>query len=176
MATEALKATAVSNLDASPVTRLAPGAGGFAYMRTADGYLTATTGMASGSTYQMVRIPRNAIIKHIWMKLDATVTTFTANVGLYYSTSTTDGTAAANQGAAVVNNCFASAVAYASQNTFTDLMNNVTAANLDKTAWSGVGALTTDPGGYFDVVINLTATSSGGAIVYMEVQYVDPGS
>lgn len=179
MATEALKSTAITNLDASPVTRLVPGVGGTAYLRHGDGSLTATTGQLSQSTYQLARIPTRAIIKQARVKLDAGVTTFTADCGFYYSTSTTDGTPAGNRGTQVSgttgSHVLGTAVVLANQTTFLDLAQNLTAANLDKKVWDAIG-LATDPGGYFDFVLTTTTTNSGAPVVYGEIAYVDPGS
>src|SRR5882672_114666 len=99
MATENLKSTQITALDANPVTnvQLDAGAGAGAYLifKESSG-ITGTTAVTSGSTYQMVRVPSNARIKRIWACLDAAVTTFTADIGAYYSTSHIDGTKQSN--------------------------------------------------------------------------------
>lgn len=176
MATEALKSGAVTNLDASPVVMNTSGFGGLANLKALDGSVTGTTGVTAGSTYQLVRVRSNAVVKHLYMKLDAPVTTFTGDVGCYYSTGANDGTLSANSGTAVNSTTgsrlFGAAVAFAAQVTFIDLAQNLTAANLDKELWSACG-LTTDPGGFFDIVITTTATTSGAPIVYAEAQITD---
>lgn len=180
MATEALKSTPVTNLDASPVVRMSPGEGGHAVMRWADGSVTGTTGVTVGSTYQMVRVSTRAVIKQIWAWLDAAVTTFTADIGIYYSSSTTDGTPSANRGTVVSGDqaFFASAVAFASAVTQTEYSTEsgtYTGAKRAQPLWQAAG-LSSDPGGYFDIVATTTATTSGAPVLNMLVAYIDPGS
>lgn len=172
MATEALKSGAVTNSDASPVVYNTSGIGGLSHLKALDGSVTGTTGVTSGSTYQMVRVRSNAIVKHLYAKLDASVTTFTGDVGFYYSTGTNDGTQVGKSGKVGTGQEFGAAVAFASQTTFIDLAQNVTAAKLDKEAWDLAG-LASDPGGFFDIVITTTATNSGAPVAYMEAQIAD---
>lgn len=173
MTTEALKSGAVTNLDASPVVVNTAGIGGLARLKAVDGSVTATTGKTSGSTYQLVRVRSNAIVKHLMVKLDAGVTTFAGDVGFYYSTGSNDGTLAANSGTKVGSGQeFGAAVDLHAQTTFVDLCNNVAAAKMDKEAWDLAG-LSTDPGGFFDIVITNTSTNSGAPVVYAEAQLTD---
>src|SRR4051812_23369989 len=126
MATEALKSTPITNLDATPPLDTSPGMGGLGLLRSVEGSVTATTAVTLGSTYRMCRVPSNAKIKHIYVGLDATVTTFTVDIGAYYSTSTVDGTSAANVAAAataISAAFFGSAIALASIVTPTDYVN-----------------------------------------------------
>ncbi len=173
MTTEALKSGAVTNLDASPMVVNSSGIGGLSRLHAINGSVTATTAKTTGSTYQLVRVRSNAIVKHLDVKLDAAVTTFTADFGCYYSTGSADGTLAANAGSAVNSTSgsqlFGAAVALASQVTFIDLAQNLTAAKLDKELWDACG-LSTDPGGFFDIVATTTTTTSGAPIVYTEAQ------
>lgn len=173
MATEPLKSGTITNLDTSPMVVNTAGFGGITRLKSVNGSVTATTGMLLGSTYQMVRLRSNAVVKHLYVKLDATVTEFDGDVGCYYSTGPNDGTLAANAGAAVNSTTgsqlFGAAVSFDGQNTFVDLCNNVTAAKLNKELWDACG-LTTDPGGFFDIVITTTDTTSGAPIIYMEAQ------
>ena len=182
MATEALKSDAITSLDTSPVVRLVPGAGGEAHLRVASGYVTAVTAKDNASTYQMCRVPSRAIIKQVKLSLDAAVTTFTVDVGWYYSTSTTDGTPAASQGTAVNttsgSQLHGTAIALASivvPTEYTNESTNYTAAKRQQPVWQACG-LTTNPGGYFDLTLTTTTTNSGGPVVYAEVQYAMPGS
>ena len=188
MATENLKSTQITNLDAG-TTRNDVGAGGTGFLKFADGVgVTGADGVTSGSTYQMVRIPSNCTVKRVLACIESTsgVTTFTADIGLYYSTSTImDGTKQSNvavvvsgtTGPTVVSGCqalFGSAVALAAIVTPTDYTNesgNITNAKRMQPIWQAAG-LSSDPGGYFDVVLTLTATASGAAKPYVMVEYV----
>ena len=185
MATENLKSTQITNLDAT-TTRNDAGAGGASYLRFADGHgITGTDAVTSGSTYQMVRIPSDCTVKRIMACIESTsgVTTFTADIGLYYSTSPYDGTqqskvavvVSGTTGPTVVDaDFFGSAVALAAIVTPTDYTNesgNITNAKRMQPIWQAAG-LSSDPGGYFDVVLTLTATASGAAKPYVMVEYV----
>ena len=174
MTTEALKSTPITDWDASPVTRLSPGKGGESRMHMLDASVTATTGMASGSTYRMVRLGSRDIVKRLWMWLDAAVTTFTVDVGPYYSTSTADGTPSAHTGAVIDQDFFASAVAMASIVTMTEYSTEsatYTGAKRIQPLWQAAG-LSADPGGYIDIVATATATSSGAPVLNMLVEFV----
>lgn len=176
MTTEALKSTPITDWDASPVVRLAPGAGGHGRMRVGYGSVTATTGMASGSTYRMVRLKSNQVVVRLYAWLDASVTTFTCDIGVYYSTSTTDGTPAAHTGASVSTGLFGTAVALASIVTMTEYTTEsgtYTAAKRIQPLWQA-GGLSADPGGYLDIVFGATATSSGAPVLNVLVEYLDP--
>lgn len=175
MTTEALKSGAITNLDASPRVVNTNGIGGMSRTKLVDGSVTATTGKTTGGTYQLVRLPSNAIVKHLRIKLDATVTTFDGDVGCYYSTGANDGTLAANSGTKVNSTTggalFGAAIDFHSQATFTDLCNSMTAAKLDKELWDACG-LTVDPGGFFDIVLTNTSTTSGAPVIYCEAEVV----
>lgn len=176
MTTEALKSTQITNLDATPPTPNTPSTGGECFLRAVDGSVTTTDAATSPSTYQLCRIPTTARLKHAWITVDSTVTTLTADVGFYYSDSTVDGTPAANQGTKVNGNTGSQLLGAAQTGLktkgFVDYASNMTAANRDKQLWDACG-LTKDPGGYFDLVLTTTATNSGSAVVYAELQYTE---
>ena len=176
MATENVLATALTNLDASPPVNQTPSTGGPAPLRVIDGNVTATSGPTAGSTYKILRVPSAAVMKSAKMKLDASVATFTGDIGFYHSDSTSDNTTSANQGTKVNGNTgsqlFGAAVALAAQTTFLDLMAGIAGAKFDQPLWQVCG-LTTDPRDYFDLVITTTATNSGAPVVYAQATYVD---
>ena len=167
MATENLKSTQITNLDANPVTQggATAGEGGNGALICAEGYgVTATTAVTNGSTYQMCRVPTTAKIKQIWLCLDAAVTTFTGKIGLTYSTSDHDGTKQSNVAAVVsgsvaptavsgADTLFASSYAMAAITTMTEVSNqsgNYTTAKRVKRLWDAAG-LSSDPSGFFDI-------------------------
>lgn len=180
MTTEALKSTPITNLDASPPVRPTSGRGGIGVLQIADGTVTASDLVTSGSTYRIVRIPSNAIIKSVWAHLDTAVTTFTADIGVYYPT------VGAPPGVTVTTaldaDLIASAVAFASIVTPTQYTDEAAAAALIvadkfKPLWDLAG-LTSDPGCDLDIVLTNTATNdcAAGAIIYLAVHFVMPGA
>ena len=86
------------------------------------------------------------------------------DVGAYYSDSTIDGTPFALQGTLISANCFAAAQAFgqSSAGSKIDLLSNLDANLRNSPLWAQVG-LTTDPGGYIDIVIAVNTIASGTA-------------
>jgi len=175
--TEALKSTSVTNLDADPVVHNNAGKGAPGNLKVVDDYITPTTGAATGSTYQLVRVPSNAIVKQIFFEAGA-MTAGKFNLSVYYSTSTTDGTAASKQGVIVPttgDSFFASDIDCAAAVTPTDVTNesgNYTLAKRSKELWDAL-ALTSDPGGFFDIVaVCHTTAVTTGAAMGIKVYYV----
>ncbi len=174
MATEAVKSAQITNLDAVPVVRVTEGTGAPGFLRSVDGSAAFTSGPTAGSTYQLVRLPTAAKVKSVKLWLDAAVTTFTGNVGIYYSTSSSDGTPKANQGTAVNATFFGSAVALAAviEPTETSGQSGTYVGALRmKQLWDALG-LSTDPGGFFDLVVTTTATNNGAGVVNGQVDFV----
>jgi hypothetical protein len=184
MATETLKATALTNLDATPPLVMGPSTGGPGVVRTIDGTVTPASGKTVGSLYKLIRLNSNVRLKELKLKLDATMTTFDCDIGFYYSDSTQDNTPVADQGAAVNGTTgsqyFGINVALAALTTSTDLMSqsatgvgvNTVAANFDKELWEICG-LATDPHCPFDITLTSTTTAnSGSSPVYMKATYI----
>lgn len=173
MTTEALKSTGVTNLDTLPVVPVTAGVYGPGRLRHVAGYVTTTSGVTIGSTYAMVRIPSNAHVKRVTWEA-AAMTQGPFDVGLSYSTSTIDGTIPDNQGDVIDADFFASATSAASAVVCgTDITNEsgtYTVAKRYKQIWDAVG-LSSDPGGYFDVVFTSTNTITVGALMMCEVFY-----
>ena len=115
-----LESTSITNLNASPVVRRDAGKNGRGVLWSCDDSVAAlTTGATSGGILRMVRIPSNCFVKEVYWKVNATVTTASCDVGLYYS-NTRDGTTAANVAAAdtaIDADFFASAVVMTTQST-----------------------------------------------------------
>lgn len=177
---EALKSTVITNLDAVGSSSLpamaSMGSGGVARLHVASGYVTATTGQTG--TYQLVRVRSDVKLKHVFVGVDATVTTFTCDIGFYYSTAAqgVDGTVPANAGTQV-NTTSGSQLLGAAVDLKTAGFNDrvaltpLSAAKREQPLWQACG-LTVDPGGYFDLVLTTTATNSGAPVASAEVQYV----
>lgn len=176
MTTEALQSSQIINLDMVPPLANTPGVGGPAFLRTADGNVTATTGKTAGSTYQILRLPSSARLKHCYVQLDATVTTFAGDIGFYYSDSTTDGTPASLAGAKVNSTSgsqlLGAAVDLHSQATPLDVAVTMGAAKRDEPLWQACG-LTAAPHCFFDLVLTLTSTTSGAPVLSAEAQYTE---
>lgn len=158
------------------------GVGAPARHQTVSGVATPLAADATGSTYQMVRVPSTAILKHVWFTGQAQgAGTFDCSV--YYSDSTIDGTAAANQGLivpttgatfiadAIVN---ASAVAQLEVLGYGGTAAGWTPAMINKRLWDALG-LATDPGGFFDIVLVCTdtAVTTGTGIMALTVEYAE---
>lgn len=184
MGTSTLKSAAITNLDATPVVQQTTGEGGPGYIREAcGGFVTAVAADAAGSTYRLTRIPSNAKVKHVFLTSEAQGAG-AVQIGVYYSDSTVDGTQPSLQGLVVPTtgvNFFANDVSIAAlvnsvdqvfQNTATAGANNPSLAN--QPLWQALG-LTSDPGGYFDIVatVHTTAITTGTGRIQIAVQYID---
>lgn len=180
-----LKGASITSLDATPAVRPNAGReGGVAYNYVAVGIVGPTTDAATtGGILRAVRVPSNACIKSVMVAQAAATTTAAFDIGLYYSDAN-DGTTLANQGAAADADCFATAVdthllvAWTEEafeaGTFkvTDTVNPIW--QLSTVRDGGGNAITTDPGGFFDICFVNTATISGAATMAMKVEYTLP--
>src|SRR6185503_7732373 len=178
MTTEALKSTAITNLDAAPVVENTAGHGAPAYLHEVDGFVTVSASMAATSTYRLVRVPTKAIMKHLFFESEAQGAG-KFNLSLYYSDSTTDGTKVANQGLIAPttgDQLFASDIDCASAVASADKINESGNFGWDKRQkqlWDAAG-LTSDPGGYFDIVavVHTTDVTTGTGKLGVAAQFV----
>lgn len=178
MATENLKTTAVTAAEATPPRRTNAGKGGAGLLRHIDGYLTATTAMEATSTYEMVIVPSEAIVKEVWAMLDTAVTTFTADLGVYYANTRDVPTDL--RGDVIDADLWGSAIVFAgivipTQYTHEAAAAAFAVADMQKELWDAAG-LSADPKCNLAIVLTLTASSDGAAIPYVAVKYVLPGS
>src|SRR5690242_8969111 len=90
MGTSALKSTAITNADASPVVANTAGEGAPGRLHSVTGFVTAVASDAAGSTYRLVRVPTNAVIKQVLFGSEAQGAG-KVQLSVYYSDSTTDG-------------------------------------------------------------------------------------
>lgn len=178
MTTEALKSTAITNLDASPPVAVQAGAGAPGFLRSVDGFVTISASMAAGSTYRLVRLPTAARVKRVTLE-SAAQGAGKINLSVYYSDSTKDGTQVALQGIIVPttgDQFFASDVDLASAVVPTDVTNesgNYTLDKRSKELWDALG-LASDPGGCFDVVavVHTTDITTGTGKTGIRVEFV----
>ncbi len=175
MAVEVLKSTAITNSDAIPAVPNATGVGAAGSLRNVGGYSTASASASITSTYQLARIPSNAKVKTVMFESEAQVAG-KFDLGLYYSSSTQDGTLAANRGVVIDADFFASAIDCASavsQQIVTNESGVYTLAKRNQPIWQAAG-LSADPGGYFDIVATCvtTAVTTGTGKLGCEVSFV----
>lgn len=178
MAVENLKTTGITNLDASPVVANTAGHQAGAKLAEVDGFVTVSASASTTSTYRLARLPSRAIVKYIIFESEAQGAG-KFNLSAYYSDSTTDGTSAANQALIVPttgDQFWATDIDCASAVTPTDKTNqsgNYTMDKRVKQLWDALG-LTTDPGGFIDVVAvcHTTAVTTGTGKMGVRVGYV----
>jgi hypothetical protein len=177
MAVDHVKSTPITNLDAVPVVQNTAGEGGPAPLKYVDGYATAIASSSVDATYQLVRVPSNAKIKKIILESEAQ-TAGAFDIGVYYATDGGGRQPTALLAAAAISRAlFASAVSLASAVLPTDVTNESLTYSLDKRTmplWQAAG-LSSDPGGYFDIVatVTTTAVTTGTGKFGISVSYTD---
>lgn len=181
MATSALKSAAITNLDAIPLSYASAGEGAAARVQSIEGFVTANTGDAAGSTYRMVRLPTNAKVKKVELRA-ACVTAGAADVNVAFSDSTTDGTDAYLQGtipqvSAANNKLFGAAQSLTGGiNVPADLTfanaTNFPAGSRMQPLWQVLG-FNSDPGGMFDILLVVTTAVTTGGAVAVRVEYAE---
>ena len=178
--TSHLKSPAITNLDATPIVANTTGEGSPGYSRTVSGYVTTVSADAAGSTYQLVRVPTNAKVKSVLFE-SAAMSAGKISLSVYYSDSSTDGTAPANQGLIVGGSpggvgFFAVDIDCSSAVAITEEVNQsgTNPINLrDEPLWQALG-LATEPTGFFDIVgVCHTTAITTGALMGIRVTFVD---
>lgn len=188
MVTETIKSTAITNLDAAPPVRGTAGMSGQAGMFTAEAYASVqpSNAVTSPSIYKFVRVPSTAVISAVEVEHDGTVTTFTGDITIFYSDQTLDEVGVGQGNTGLVNSLSGANALFAQAHAFgsdtAGAIVNVTNANLKypptariQALWQAAG-LTSDPGGFFDIVVQTTATNSltAGANVGLRVKFQMP--
>lgn len=189
MATEALKSNPIVNLDSFPIVANTTGEGDDGNMRTVNGHIAATAGVTSPSTYRMVRLPTNAKIKHVLLRSVAQGGASAVDVDIAFSDSTVDGTQQSLAGGVVQITGPADNKLFGSATSLVSAVGTVTAAYADITfggtfttdmvnipLWQvlvnlGATQFSSDPGGFFDILLKSTATITNGGDIAVEVQY-----
>lgn len=184
MTTEALKAVAITSLDASPVVPLTSGESAPGHLIQRNDYVASTAGVTVGSTYKMLRIPTNAKIKKVLLTCAAHGGAMAADISVAYSDSTTDGTQPSLQGSIVQisaadNKLFGAALTMVSALKHSDITfsGTYTSALKNVPLWQALLTLgttdyATDPKGFFDLVVKSTATDTSGGNIELHVEYV----
>lgn len=173
MAADTVKSTSITNLDATDgsLQQNTSGLGGSGLTRDASDYVAATAaGLAdTGSTYRVIRLPSNAVLKdvRIFTKsgLDSS-TGLAIDAGAYYSDGyvNADGSPAAEAGAQISANCFVAAQAFGQSGAGSNIdgLSNLDANLRTSPLWKQVG-LSSDPGGFIDYVLAVHTSKSGTA-------------
>jgi hypothetical protein len=162
------KSTTITNRDSTPPVindgRLERGS-----LRSSIGYVTAANGDSIASKYILASVPTTAMVRKVLLSCTA-ITSGAGDVGVYRNT--------AAGGAVVDVDLFASAQSIASILNNSDVTNestNYTMALREQPLWQAAG-LTADPGGTLDIVLTLTAATTAGGTVGVQVEYVDNGT
>lgn len=177
MAVDHVKSAIITNLDATPVVQPTAGEGGSAPLKYIDGYATAVASSSADATYQLCRIPSNAKVKKIIFESQAQ-TAGKFDLGLYYATDGVGNKPLALLAAAAIDqDFFAAVIDCASAVLPVDVTNQSLFYTLAKRAqpiWQAVG-LTSDPGGFFDIVatVKTTAVTTGTGMFGVSVSYTD---
>jgi hypothetical protein len=186
MATETQKSVPIINLDSLPIVENTTGEGGSGFLKEINGHVASTTGVTSGSTYRLVRIPTNAKVKRVLLTAASSGATGTVDVDVAFSDSTSDGTQQSLAGGIVStsggvdNKLFGSAttVTTALKNSDITFANTFTTDMQNQQLWQalvnlGTTQFTSDPGGFFDIVLKSVATLASGGDLAIEVDYVE---
>jgi len=175
MAVDHVKSTFITNLDASPAVINTAGEGGAGQLMENSGYATAVASSSADATYQLVRVPSNCKIKTIFFE-SAAQTAGKFDIGAYYATDGQGGQPTALLAANAISQAyFAAVIDCASAVVRTDITNQAGLYTIDKRAqplWQAL-ALTTDPGGNFDIVatVKTTAVTTGTGRFGISVTY-----
>jgi len=178
MAVVNTKSTAITNRDAVPAVindgRLERGV-----KKSAVGSVAVGAADSATSYYPLVSLPTTAMVRAVFLTAVAGMTTLAGNIGVFKNTANSAGVTtgvAANAGS---NTFFASAQSLASALNRSDVTNAANSYSTDKREmplWQAIG-LAADPGGTFDIGIQVTTANTGAAgRVGLEVEYVDNGA
>ncbi len=174
MAADTVKSLSITAYDAAPQnattsTSLVEGLGAPGRRIDHSDYVVVTAGglASTSSTYKAVRLATTSVVKSITLYTSAGMDSSTGlklNVGTYYSDSTIDGTPASLQGTLISATTFMSATAFAQSGAGSRIagMTNINANLINSPLWAQCG-LSTDPGGYIDVVLAVQTVASGTA-------------
>jgi hypothetical protein len=177
MAVDHVKSAQITNLDASPAVANTAGEGAAAPLKEISAYATAVASSSVGATYQLVRVASNCKVKSIIFESEAQ-TAGKFDLGVFYATDGEGGQARSLLVSAAIDaDFFATAIDCASAVVATEVVNESGTNTLDKRnqpLWQAAG-LTTDPGGYFDIVASVitTAVTTGTGKFGISVKFTD---
>ncbi len=163
MAVANTKSNLITNADATPPT-LSNAVEGGGLLRVAAGTVETLAADDAASVYRLVRVPSNARIEFINLASDAITGANATDVGLYQT--------AANGGAVLDADFFATDVDISSATAFTDVLLEATATDISKCAkplWELYG-LSSDPCIQYDICATVNDVTAAGTIS-MKVGY-----
>jgi hypothetical protein len=178
---EHLKSTAITGYDAVPPTKPTAGFGGASPLIEVSGYVTTSAGTTTGSTFQLIRLKSNVCLKELWFESAADGGDPAYKLGLYYSDAPVggimDGTPPLLAGTVLDDDLFNTDIDNTSAIVPTNYINSAgdfsIVVRTTQPLWQAAG-LTTDPGGYFDVVLVGTATNTNGALLGVSARFTVP--
>lgn len=162
------KSNAVTIGDASPPTpnqEVGPKFHG-GRLKESVGFVAAANGDSIGSTYRLARVHSSVRISSVLLSCTA-ITTGAADIGIYET--------AGNGGAVVNQTLFASAQSLAAVLSNSDVVREsgtITPDKIEQPLWQLLGKAS-DPGRLYDVVLTLTAATTGAGTVALAVRFVD---
>lgn len=178
MAVANTKSTTITNRDSVPLV-LSDGRIIRSVIKGAVGSVAVGAADSINSYYPLVEIPTTAILREVLLTATAGMTSLTGNVGVFKNTANSAGVTTGVVANTSSNTFFASATALSSALNRSDVTNSAGTYTTDLRElplWKAIG-LTSDPGGTFDIGIQVTAANTGSAgRVGLEIQYVDNGS
>jgi len=176
MAVVTVKSASITNVDASPRVSTQAGLGGGGRMKKYVDTVALANGDSIASKYLAVRVPSNARVTRV--RIDNTaITTCASDIGVYYADIAQDCAVGITPGTVISVAFFGSAVSLATLSAagavdVTFESGTYTLALRGKALWEAL-ALTSDPGGKFDIVFTLTAAAASAGTVYVEVETVE---
>lgn len=172
------KSTTITNRDATPFVlndgRLERGVMKVGCQSVAVGAADSAT-----SYYPLCQIPSTAMVRSVYVTTPAGMTTLAGNIGVFKPTIGIAGVTTGVPAFTGSGTFFAAAQTLAVAQNRVDVTNANAAypTNLrEQPIWQAIG-LSADPGGFFDIGIQVTTANTGAAgRAGLEVQYVDNGS
>lgn len=169
MGVVAVNSDLIANAVASPRVQNASGLDG-GMVRFKQSLTAIANGDSSTSIYRLLRLPSNAYVIDLTLTTADIGTTATADIGLYYPTTHSNG------GTVIDVDAYASAVSLKDGAlSHSDIRFESGAAaglytNASKPLWQAAG-LSSDPGGEFDLAMTLTANTDAAGTVLTKVLY-----
>ena len=183
MAGQTLKSVSITNLDATPPVRNSVG-NAFGDMISIADYVSPGATDDTTSIYKLCRVPSNIVLRHLWVESHGTITTLTGDFTIYFSDVTIDFTGSSAGDTGLVNSLngtnalFAHSQVMATADTPTDVLNKNAKYDVSKRnqpLWQ-VAGLSSDPGGFFDIVFLPTSVNSltAGAVLGVNAEGIIP--
>ena len=163
MAVANTKSTIITNGDATPPVLTSSKITGGMYTREAVGTVEVAAADDDGSVYRMVRVPSNARISKVEYANDAMTAATVYDLGVYRT--------AADGGAVVSQEAFASDLDLSSAHALTDVTFEATATDISKIEqelWQRLG-LTSDPGVMYDICFTGSTVGSAAGTISLRV-------